>query len=183
MILLLSVVLAVASYRYAGESGVRRFEKLTDRRARVLHDQFRSGTKELIIGAGAIACTDAAISAWLGSVRGTVTSLCAAGLLALSAWWGRSARPNILSGFAARGIEPLHQLERSRRRSRRMKQFLVVALLGFLSTFPVRLAGEDHEPQWLGVLAMAGLVTAMVGCVGAAWAGVWRYGDEEPDRR
>lgn len=87
----------------------------------------------------------------------------------------------MLSGFAARGLAPLHQRESSRKRSRRTRLFLAVAVMGYLAMGLARLVDDDLEPRWMFVVAMAGVVAVIVGVLGAGWAAVWRYGDEEPD--
>lgn len=86
MILFVSAVLAFANLRFAGEAGQRRFAALSDKRARVQHEYHRgAGMKGYLLAVGAISFVDAGVSAWLGSVRGTVAALAALGLTVLAA--------------------------------------------------------------------------------------------------
>jgi hypothetical protein len=183
LILLLSVLLVLRNIQYAGASGARRFDALSDDRARTQHEVHRTGTEWWVAWLAATAAVDCAAGIWLGSVRTVVTAAAVLVLVGVATALGRSARANVSAGFSRRGLEALHQHETSSRRTRRMRQFLGTALVGYVVFRATSIAVDETGRAWLDVVGVIAAVVVLIGVIGAIWAMAWRFGDEQPESR
>lgn len=179
--LLAAAVFVAFSVRYAGRSGARRYGDLPDDRARQQHEVHSSRSFAWLILFGIAAATvDAVLAVFFGSWRDVTVSLGAAALWLLALVLDRSARSNVVAGFAERGLEPMQRREASARRGRRQKQLAAVALGGYLSFQVLAVVGEESDATWLGVPTALAMILAAGGALALVWSMAWRFGDERP---
>lgn len=181
--LLLGAWVFFACRRYAGEAGRERFMRLSDRRARGVHDYFVSrATDWILVGAMVVTVADAVGAAYLRAWVYLV--IAAAGLVVMQA--ARRMLPrvadNLDMALAQRGLEPLTKREDSARRDRRQKQFGLTAVGAYGLGRVLRVL--HHETEHPAFAALMGLTTIVmiVGFFALLWSMAWRFGDEQPTR-
>lgn len=157
--LFMAAVLAAGAARYAGESGARRYNALPDERARLEQDAFSTRVFDwLLLFNIALSTVDAGLATYLGSWVGVGTSLAALTLSGVARSLVRSARSNVNSGFAERGLEPSHPRETSIRRVRHQKQFAILAGGGYLTSRVLAVVAEQAGEAWLVTPAAVAMV-------------------------
>lgn len=177
---LLGLTRLVGELRRVGEPGRERFRRLNARRARVLHDRYVSKAIPFVDTSGiALSVLGVVFAAAGGSAVGATVWAAAAVLLLASLAVRRKVKPAVLQEFHARGLEPLSQRDRSRKRDRRQLQFGIVALLGFMvNQVATYLAERLDHPAMIAVAAISLLVAIAAGFA-LLWSTTWIYGDEE----
>ena len=179
--LLIATFVFAGTARYAGPQGRSRFERISDKRARGIHDHFASrGVDWILVFFLAGAVVNAALSLYLGVWPGVALSLTAAALMAAARAMRPAARANVNAAFADRGLEPLTQRERSARRDRRQLQFGTVALAGYLAGQVLQAVHVKTGEGWPQVLALPATLMMLGGGLALLWSTAWRFGDEQP---
>jgi hypothetical protein len=111
----------------------------------------------------------------------TAIALVTAALAAYAARTRVRAAERILAVLAERDL-PVTDPDTSRRGRRRVKQLGVAGAVSYLVGTVLALLGDARELGALVAVGGALMVLALVLFLAMAWAGVWRYGDEQPAR-
>ena len=177
--LLIAMLFATVTFRYAGPSGARRFGALSEKRAQAVFDSFDSRALDwLIVLNIAVSGVNAALAAYLSSWVGVAVSLVALGLSIAARQLRPAARATVFEGFSRRELEPLRNRERSVRGERRQKQFAIIAVTGYLSNRVLNVVAEQTGATWAQVALAPATILMVVGVIALLWSMAWRFGDE-----
>ncbi|WP_322919360.1 hypothetical protein [Nocardioides renjunii] len=179
--LFVALTLLAGNARYAGTGVAPRFRALSDDRARVTHESFTTHVQDWLLFFNVVASSvSAALAAYQQWWLGVLLSSTALAVSVVARVLRRSARSNILAGFAERDLEPLHPRETSRRRERRQLQLAGVALVGYVTFRVMSFVAEESGDTWPAVAGFVGMILTAGGALGLVGSMAWRFGDERP---
>lgn len=176
---LLGVVSTIMAMRLSGGTGRERLEATSDRRLRALHDNYQSRLPSfLTVGGIAISVLGVVLSAFAAWVLGITLWAVAAAALTTSLIARNRARPNVLSTFAARRLEPLTTRSHSETRERRENLLGVTALSAFVLGQFCSFFADRNDVEVLAVIATLALLVGVIAVVALLWTSAWVFGDE-----
>lgn len=179
--LILGLLHLRSGLRFRGAKGRARFEQLDERRARGIYELFTSKVVPFMSLAGISICTLGLLFALLvQSLLGATLWGVAALLLLVALVVRRRTEQDVAAAFSKRDLQPLQRRDSSVRRTRRQKQFGVVALVANALAEIARYFGARDEQPALVIVAALAMLTAF-GAIGALlWSTAWVFGDEKP---
>lgn len=170
----------VASVRWSGSTGHRRLREVSDDKAALLRDSWSSRWLPLGLGGLGVLWVGRGLFDLFADGPGTAVAMrlgCGALLLVALAVHLR-VQPGVLAVLDARDLPPV-EVEISRRRTRRARQFGATALAAYVLMTVLLLGSGDAVHPVVGALAVVCAVVMLGALIGLAWLGVWRFGDEE----
>ena len=180
-VLVLGMWLHVVIWRHATPRGVQRLRELEPTRARAILDNYTSRWVPWLMVFYGVLLAIAALTAALSGHRSAAVlhGLAAVSVLTLPLGMRRT-RAAVVAALAPRRLPRVALRERSRRRTRRVAQGAMAAGAGSVVGVVGLVLGRRLEEPWLSGAGAVGWFVALCGVLGAGWALVWRYGDEEP---
>lgn len=176
---LLGVMGTILAMRLSGGAGRERLEATSDLRLRALHDNYESRLPSfLIVGGIGLSVLGLGLSAVAGLPLGIVLWAVAAAALTTSLIARRRARPNVLSTFASRRLEPLTTRIHSETRERRENLLGVIALSAFVLGEVCSFFADRDGIEVLTVVAALALVVGLIAVLALLWTTAWVFGDE-----
>lgn len=166
---------------FLGGAGRARFMRLSEQRARGVHDGFCSRLIPWSAGgAAAVSLVEGVSSYWLGHRLAGLAALTGGLCFVTALFLFPRAKVTVLDAFEQRELEPLQPRETSARGSRRQKQFAVVLLGAYLGQTLLNVVAVRMDADWPRMLALPLIVLILVAGIGLLWSLAWRYGDERP---
>lgn len=169
-----------ASAKWSGATGRRRLREVPEDKAVLLQDSWSSRWAPLGLGGlGVIGTGRGLFDLVVDGPSADVVPRLGTGLLLLVACAVHlRVRPGVLVVLDERDLPPV-EVEVSRRRTRRVRQFGATALAAYVLMTVLLLGSGDAVNPVVGALAVVCGVVMLGALIGLAWLGVWRFGDEE----
>ncbi|MXG88654.1 hypothetical protein [Nocardioides flavescens] len=170
----------VVSAKWSGSTGHQRLREVPEDRAALLQDSWSSRWLPLGLGGLGVLWVGRGLFDLVadGPSTGVATRLGCGALLLIALAVHLRVRPGVLAVLDERDLPPV-EVEVSRRRTRRVRQFGATALAAYVLMTVLLLGSGDAVKPVVGALAVVCGVVMLGALIGLAWLGVWRFGDEE----